>query len=233
MNENLTASVTAPGGPDGEARPGWVELIAVLVVGVVIYGGGLTLIVLFPASSPALDGVMQLGFSGLAPIVVFTIVVLVRIRDVRPFGVRRVDPKWLAIAVGLAVACLAVIMTFDAVVATLYPGIDDSQGQLRAAAQGGVLTLAGTIVLGGLVTPLGEELVFRGVIARFLQRWGMGVTVLLSALFFATFHGINLVWPSAFVVGLCCGWLLYRTGSIWPGVLLHAVYNTTFLLTYS
>lgn len=233
MGRSPRATITASADFSTRARPGWTELIVALVAAVVVYGVGLSLIVLFPASSPALNGVLQLGFSALAPISVFAIVVVVRLRDVRAFGVRRVDTKWLAVAVGLAVVCLVLIMTFDAVVATLYPGADDSQGQLRSAAQGGALALAGTVIFGGLLTPLGEELLFRGVIARFLQRWGMWVTVLISALFFATFHGINLVWPSAFVVGLCCGWLLYRTGSIWPGVLLHVIYNTTFLFTYS
>ncbi|WP_432991972.1 lysostaphin resistance A-like protein [Dactylosporangium sp. CA-233914] len=198
-----------------------------------LYSGGIVLLVAFPASTPALEGIAQLAFSGLAPLSVFAVVVLVRIRGLGAFGIRRVDAKWLLVAVGFAAACLAVILTFDKIVASLYPNVDDAQGDLRAASEAGLATLLGTIALGGLLTPLGEEVLFRGVFARFLQRWGTWVTVLVSAFIFALWHGINLVFPSAFLVGLCCGWLLCRTGSIWPGVVLHAVYNTSFLIIYS
>ena len=214
-------------------RPGRLELGVGVVAALVLYAIGLTLVVAFPPDDPALEGVLQLAVSGLAPLGAFAVAVLVRIRDVRAFGMRRVDPKWLLVAVGFAAACLAVILTFDTVVARLYPGIDDSQGSLREASSAGLVHLLGTIALGGLLTPLGEEVLFRGVLARFLQRWGTWVTILVSAFVFALFHGINLVFPSAFVVGLCTGWLLCRTGSIWPGVVLHAVYNTTFLILYS
>ncbi|MER7279059.1 type II CAAX endopeptidase family protein [Dactylosporangium sp. NPDC000244] len=216
-----------------DRRPGWLELGVALIAAVVVYAGGLVLLVAFPAGTPALEGIAQLAFSGLAPLAVFAIVVAVRIRGLRAFGVRRVDPKWLLVAVGLAAACLAVIRTFDVVVARLYPNLDDAQGDLRAASAAGLATLIGTIALGGLLTPLGEELLFRGVIARFLQRWGTWVTVLVSAFVFALWHGISLVFPSAFLVGLVNGWLLCRTRSIWPGVVLHAVYNTSFLLLYA
>ncbi|MET8049949.1 MULTISPECIES: CPBP family intramembrane glutamic endopeptidase [unclassified Streptosporangium] len=216
-----------------DVRPGWIELVVALVAAVVLYAGGLTLLVAFPAPTPALEGVVQLAFSGVAPLAVFAIVVLVRIRDVRPFGLRSVEPKWLLIAVALAAGCLAVILTFDTVVATLFPGIDDAQGQLRASAAGGLATLVGTIAFGGVLTPLGEELLFRGILTRFFQRWGTWVAVLASALIFALWHGINLVFPSALVVGLCCGWLLCRTKSVWPGVVLHIVYNSSFLFIYA
>jgi uncharacterized protein len=215
------------------ARPGWLELGVALGAAVVLYGVGLTLVVVFPAGTPALEGVTQLAVSALAPLGAFAAAVLVRIRDVRPFGVRRVAGKWLLAAVGFAAACLAVILTFDTIVAHLYPGIDDSQDTLRAAAEAGIVTLLGTIAFGGLLTPLGEEVLFRGVLARFLQRWGTWVTILVSATIFALWHGINLVFPSAFLVGLCTAWLLCRTRSIWPGVVLHAVYNTSFAIIYS
>ncbi|MBU2665277.1 CPBP family intramembrane metalloprotease [Actinoplanes bogorensis] len=213
--------------------PGPLEIVVALIAALVFYGGGITLLVAFPVDHPGLEGVLQLAFSGLAPLAVFAVVVLVRIRDVRAFGLRRVERKWLLRAVLLAAACLAVILTFDHVVAALFPGIDDSQGDLRAASSAGIGYLLATIALGGLLTPLGEELLFRGVLTRFLERWGPWVAVLVSAFVFALWHGINLVFPSAFLVGLVNGWLLVRTRSVWPGVVLHVVYNTTFLIIYS
>lgn len=218
---------------DREPRPQWWELVIALVAAVLIYGVGIALLGIFPAPTPALEGVVGLFFSGAAPILVFAIVVLSRIRDLSAFGVRRVSPRWLLIAVLLAAACFAVILTFDTVIQHLYPGIDDSQDTLRASASGGILTLMGTIVFGALLTPLGEELLFRGILTRFFERWGSWVAIVVSALIFAVWHGINLVFPSALLVGLVNGWLMVRTKSVWPGVVLHIVYNSAFLIFYA
>ncbi len=219
--------------PDTERRPQWTELIIALVVAVLVYGVGIVLLGLFPAPTPALEGLVGLVFSGAAPILVFAIVVLSRIRKLPAFGVRRVSPRWLLIAVLLAAACFAVIFTFDTVIQHLFPGVDDSQDILRAAASGGILALVGTIFFGAVLTPLGEELLFRGILTRFFERWGGGVAIVVSALIFAVWHGINLVFPSALLVGLVNGWLMVRTKSIWPGVVLHIVYNSAFLTLYS
>lgn len=233
---NDTSKTNAPrtnASTTAERRPRWLELIVALVSAVLIYGAGIVLLGIFPAPTPALEGVAGLFFSGAAPILVFTIVVLVRMRDLSAFGVRRVEPRWLLIAVLLAAACFAVILTFDTVVQHLFPGVDDSQDTLRAAASGGVLALIGTIFFGAVLTPLGEELVFRGILTRFFERWGSWAAIVLSALIFAVFHGINLVLPSALLVGLVNGWLMVSTKSVWPGVVVHIVYNSAFLILYS
>jgi membrane protease YdiL (CAAX protease family) len=134
---------------------------------------------------PALEGVVGLFVSGAAPILVFAIVVLIRIRELSTFGVRRVSPRWLLIAALLAAACFAVILTFDTVIQHLFPGIDDSQDIIRASSSGGALTLVASILFGAILTPLGEELRFRGVLTRFFERWGSWVAIIVSALIFA------------------------------------------------
>ncbi len=215
-------------------RPAWLEFVVAIVAGLIVYGVGLGLVtVVFKTDSDVNDGLVQSAFAGLAPILVFAIVVLIRIRGLAAFGFRPVERKWLIRAVLLAAACLAVIMTFDAVVAHLFPGSDDSQGTLRATAQAGFGYLLASIFFTGVLTPIGEELLFRGVITNFLQRWGPWVAIIVGAVIFALWHGINLVFPSALVAGLCFGWLFVRSGSIWPGMLMHIIYNTTFIITYS
>jgi len=42
---------------------------------------------------------------------------------------------------------------------------------------------------------------------------------------FALFHGLNVVFPAALIVGLAAGEVFRRSGSIWPAVTLHAVVN--------
>jgi membrane protease YdiL (CAAX protease family) len=82
-----------------------------------------------------------------------------------------------------------------------------------------------TFVFLAVLTPVGEEFFFRGVITNALLRYGPVVGVLSSSVVFALFHGINLALPSALVVGIIAAELMRRSGSIWPAVLVHTVNN--------
>lgn len=59
---------------------------------------------------------------------------------------------------------------------------------------------------------------------------GQKGTIFATALLFAMSHGLGggglLRVPHRFLVGLILGWLRARSGSLWPGILAHAVLNT-------
>ncbi|MBE9181619.1 CPBP family intramembrane metalloprotease [Oculatella sp. LEGE 06141] len=74
-----------------------------------------------------------------------------------------------------------------------------------------------------LITPLGEELLFRGVITTALLRHGSSFGVVSSVLIFALAHGINTVFPVALVVGLITAEVFRRRRSIWPAVIVPVV----------
>lgn len=88
-----------------------------------------------------------------------------------------------------------------------------------------------TTLLSCALAPMLEEMLFRGVILRgFLQRFPPRPAILLSATLFGVAH-LNLYqFVAATVLGIVLGWLYERTRSLWPGVLLHAAYNTALLL---
>ncbi|HVC16364.1 MAG TPA: CPBP family intramembrane glutamic endopeptidase [Rhodanobacter sp.] len=79
--------------------------------------------------------------------------------------------------------------------------------------------------------PLVEELLFRGVLlSALLQRWRVGWAVASSSLLFALAHlpGLQYQWfalPDLALLALALAWLRLRSGSIWPGVVAHAVNN--------
>lgn len=150
-----------------------------------------------------------------------------RIRDARPFGVRGVSWRWIGVAVlaGLGVIALNLLVT---VLLVTYGGVNGNvQSDYQSAATSGPLAFVGAIALGAVLTPLGEELLFRGVLANFLARWGGWAAVLGSALIFAIAHGINHVMPIAFIVGVVSALLLRHTGPIWPFVVVHACTTPT------
>ena len=81
-----------------------------------------------------------------------------------------------------------------------------------------------------LVTPLTEELFFRGFVLRGLMSGlGAGWAIVSSAAIFSIFHWDIGVLVPVFVTGLLLGWLYHRTGSLWPGVLVHGAQNALAL----
>ena len=86
-----------------------------------------------------------------------------------------------------------------------------------------------------------EELVFRGGIGRILRPkigplWGAW----FSAIIFTMAHGTPTAQRiingqvgfalGAFLLGICCEGLLYLTGSLLPGIALHAACNATVMI---
>lgn len=63
-----------------------------------------------------------------------------------------------------------------------------------------------------------------------LGRYGAWVAVLGSAAIFAVAHGIHLIMPVVFVVGIITALLFRRAGSIWPGVIVHGTDNAHTVL---
>lgn len=71
-----------------------------------------------------------------------------------------------------------------------------------------------------------EELAFRGFILSGLRRmghkWG---AIVLTSVFFGLIHFMLQQSLSACVVGIVIGYVVVKTGSLWPGVLYHFVHN--------
>ena len=77
-----------------------------------------------------------------------------------------------------------------------------------------------------IVAPLGEELLFRGIILRgLLSRHRPAVAVVLTALLFAALHCNPWQFLSALFLGIALGWFFLRTGSVGLCVLAHAFWN--------
>lgn len=84
------------------------------------------------------------------------------------------------------------------------------------------------------ITPaICEELFFRGLLFRALRAsLSPTGTIVATGLMFGAFHlittsglGISRFIPTT-VMGFALGWLCYKSGSVIPGIVLHAIYNT-------
>ncbi|SHJ36609.1 hypothetical protein SAMN05421803_105255 [Nocardiopsis flavescens] len=209
-------------------RPGWIELVvglAVMALVAFVLAPQLNRLDMSGPTAAVLSGVV----SGGGGLIAFAAAAMLRVRSWRAFGVRATTARWLLIgaAAGL-VAFVARILTVFLVGLFVDMG-SDTQASYAAGAGAGALSLALTMLTLAVLTPLGEEFLFRGVVATVLLRYGALVGVVGSAVVFALMHGINEVLPAALIVGLIGAELYRRSGSIWPGVLMHAVYNAISL----
>ncbi len=81
--------------------------------------------------------------------------------------------------------------------------------------------------------PVFQEIIFRSLIYRgFRQKFSMKLALPASSLIFALVHPPAAMVP-AFMLGLASSWLLERSGSLIPSILLHALFNFSlhFILT--
>lgn len=143
-------------------------------------------------------------------------------------GVRPASRGWLALGVALGLGTM--LLNFGT--AALYGAVTGDQ-TVPAERVAMVEVLTGPLwqslvmlFLGGLLVPLGEELIFRGVVFGWLRRWPLSIAVIVSALVFAVMHGFSVVFPVALVLGLVTAVVYHRSGSIWPAVAIHAVNNS-------
>lgn len=206
-------------------RPGWGELVAgVVIAGIIVYRFPPLLAPHAGALGPALHGVLLAAIPGVAALSGFTAAARSHLRSPGTFGLQRVSGR--RIAAGAAAGAVALALTLLAAAALpATPGPTDGV----PAAGGPVPTALSLLVLAVLV-PLGQELLFRGVVETVLLRHGAVAGVAGSTLLFtaavALLQGPTVpVIVSAAVLGLVTGELRRRSGSVWPGLAAHIVHH--------
>lgn len=82
------------------------------------------------------------------------------------------------------------------------------------------------VVAVAVVAPVAEEILFRGVLFRGLRlRWGLLPAMLASAALFSAAHLDPGHALPLFALGMLLAFTVEETGSVWPGIVLHAMVN--------
>lgn len=81
----------------------------------------------------------------------------------------------------------------------------------------------------GLLPALFEEILFRGILLNIfkhitIRKW---TPVLLQALVFTVLHFSFYEFPGILIMGIIFGIIAQKTGTIWYGVLMHFIFNST------
>jgi membrane protease YdiL (CAAX protease family) len=86
------------------------------------------------------------------------------------------------------------------------------------------------VITGGVIAPLAEEPLFRGlVLGGLAQRVPFAAAAVVSSLLFALTHGVGVLAP-IFALGLGLAYLYRRTGTLWAPIVAHALVNTISLV---
>ncbi len=204
---------------------GWTILVTVLAAlsyAANIAGGDPPKDVLYQWTT-AVGGVIQYA--------IILAVVLLLSRGIAPATLGLRAPSSWARAVGWIVAALVSIWVIGAILNVFLQAgeeqglVPDSWDSSRAAP-----FVANFVVVAG-VAPFVEELTYRGLgFAAVRDAHGATAAIVITALAFGLAHGLVEALPVLTIFGAILAWLRLRTDSVYPTMMLHALFNGIALI---
>lgn len=137
-------------------------------------------------------------------------------------------PRSAARAAGIAIASIVAVLVWEYVVTALPiedPGKEQGLTPTHwEPAHAGAF--AANVVLFVAIAPFVEEIAFRGV-GQSLWRHHLGAApaIVVVGLFFGIWHGLLVALLVLVPFGWALAYLRERTGSVVPGMLVHALFN--------
>ena len=158
-------------------------------------------------------------------------IVLALARGIAPaaLGLRRPD-SW-GKAAGWILAALAAIWVLGAIL-NIFLKAGEEQGLVpdgwdssRAA------PFVANFVVVAMVAPFVEELTYRGLgYAAVRDGYGATAAIIVTAIAFGLAHGLVVALPVLAIFGAILAWLRLRTDSVYPTMMLHALFNGIALI---
>jgi len=173
--------------------------------------------------STAVGGLIQYG--------IILVLVLLLARGLAPstLGLRR-PRSWAGAAGRLAAALVAIwivgfVLNFFLEAGEEQGLVPDEWDASRAA------PFVANFLVVALVAPFVEELTYRGLgYAAVRDAFGAIAAIAVTAVAFGLAHGLVIALPVLTIFGAILAWLRYSTDSIYPPMILHAVFNGAALI---
>jgi len=146
-------------------------------------------------------------------------------------GICKISAKyWWRILIWLLITIVSSVIV---VILTSFLGNSVENSKTESLQQNiNLLTVLIGIISAGVISPIYEEIFYRGFIYRWLRvRLGMNWGILISSLIFTVAHfpTVNAM-PVNFINGIVFAWVYEKTGSVIPGMIVHGLMNTTAIL---
>ena len=221
-------------GPPLPPGPGGV-LPLLLSFGLVVFllAGFLTMGTIVESLRPGgLDDPMNLLLVGL---VIFPLTIYVGLRlDPAGFdtlrnglGVGPVRPVTAGFGLAFGLAALLPVAEIENLMSHFLPrAVEEQTAMLKLIAFDGWLGHLAKVLALAVITPVGEELIFRGIMLRWLRRsYGRLISIVVSAVLFSAAHLSLTSFVGFLCLGLALGWIADRAHSALPTIGAHAAYN--------
>lgn len=181
------------------------------------------------------DGVYPLLLlQGAVPILLVYLLIVRRRRITwADLGLRPAQRAWYRLALAGGLACVPLVALSRLIVEPLLDGAFENP-QIDALSTGGFswINLTAMLFLVGLLIPFTEELLFRGLLYPLLRRsMRFFFAAVLSALCFSLLHLIPPLIPAFLLMGLILAAAREYSGSLWPPVIIHALFNSLNIIT--
>jgi membrane protease YdiL (CAAX protease family) len=216
------------------SRWDWTDVLlsvplAVVLIGAIQFGLAAVTLPLMPQHDHELRTAVTRflsGFSLYAGVVGAVVLLVVgrRRTPVSALGWRPASTRWLLLAIPLALAGYVLVVIAGVIGNLLFPHAHNGQPQAVRNAFGHYQLLA--VVAVSVIAPIAEETFFRGFLYGWLRRRvPLWAAVALSALVFSAAHAELALLIPIFVLGCLLALVYERSGSLLPGMIIHAVFN--------
>lgn len=123
-----------------------------------------------------------------------------------------------------AIGCYGIALLLSQIIGALVPGsMETYQELIGFSLSGSALIAALTVVI---IAPIGEELIFRGIIFRLLEKnLPVVAAIIIQAVLFGIYHMNIMQGLYVLPLALALGYTAYRTKSVYPCILMHMVNN--------
>lgn len=210
----------------GQVLLGYLAAFVVSNFAVIVYASANDL-------DDATFGIVVVGLLALWTGLFGTVIVLARNRITTDVGLRF---AWFDVPLGVVVGIVSqialiwlVYLPWRALDKTLSDRLEEPARELTDLAAGPRLYVLAVMIV--LVTPVVEELFFRGLLqGALLRRFSPPAAIALSSLGFGLAHvqGLQLLGLVAF--GLVLGYIAWRTGRLGLCIVTHAAFNLVTVL---
>lgn len=210
-----------------QVRFAFVATLGSMLVGGVL--GAIIMLTFIDTTGPDLD-LPRWGIIFSEALILVPLVAFIRRRKlplIPSLRLQVVDPVTIRDAVLIGVGVSVLMDEVDRLVALVFPlpeNISQAMGFLTFNTPTEALLVVGGAVI---MAPMVEEIVFRGFFQRQLELGYRDITkaILFSSGLFMVLH-FNPWWSlQIYMLGMVLGFLAWRSGSIWPAVVVHGVNN--------
>lgn len=143
-------------------------------------------------------------------------------------GLRR--PTSWGVAAGLSAAVLIGVFALGGLLSPLLHPAQEQGLVPKNWQPSHAPAFVANFVVVAVLGPIVEELAFRGLGYRLLVPFGRWTAILLVGLAFGLAHGLVEALPILAAFGAGLAYVRSRTGSVYPGMLIHGAFNSLALI---